>query len=457
MKNSLKRTLILAIISMLCLGLTGCGKMTTEKLLSKMIEATGGRQMTCAELAADIEASYSMDISGADLTLDLSMSMDMKEYVNADPFKGYMEGTIHLAMLNQDIDSDMKIYMKEEDGGISTYTYTGINDEWTHTNGDFDLKEYKKLLEQDTVSRLFTGTETNAITMEEETSVLDGTEVYVLRGNFMGEDVKNLLSGAGASLFMNENMDFDTSFEDISVPMICYVDTATYLPLQIEMDIEGMETIVNQMLESELGELEGTEDLGLEISVSTCHMVMKNFSYDPQEIPEVPSDAIDAIAFREALENVGTMLADGSYVLKSGSTALKLSVPDGFMAQDTADGTVSMVSSDGYRLVTYSLVPELYVEESLSTILDTYTGMFSAMGMELNRDSQPQTISSPLGDSDGYQMTSEGVGIYYTSVPVNSFCLYVLAVDLGGNWSGADEALGSTLAGVRELSISDIQ
>ena len=460
MKNRTGTVVLLATVGTLCLGVTGCGKMTTEKLLTKMNQAVDGRQMTYAEFTEEMEASYQMDVMGANMSMDMSMTMDMKEYVNADPLSGYIEGTVNVNMMEQDVESDMKIYMGEEDGSVSAYVYTGMNDDWSRMDVDFDLEEYKKLLNQNTVANLFAGVGSadESIAMDEETSDLDGTEVYVLRGSFMGEDVEELLSGAGVSMFMGDGMNMDLSLEDLSVPMVCYVDAATYLPVQIEMDIEGMDSLVDQMLESELGQLEGeTEDLGMEISVGTCHVVMKNFSYEPQDIPAVPEEAKEAIAFKEALETVGPTLEDGSYVLKSGSCALRIPLLDGFVEQEVSDGTVSMAGSDGFSLVTYALIPSMYEEQSMTAMIDTYTDLFSAMGVELTADPKSQTIPAPLGASDGYQLVSDGIGLYYTSVPVKGMNLYVLAVDLGGNWLDAKEALTPALAGVRELNYSDLQ
>lgn len=460
MRKTTRTVVLLTAVGALCLGATGCGKMTTEKLLANMSKAVDGRQMTYAEFTEELEASYQMDVMGADLNMDMSMALDMKEYVNADPLNGYMEGTLHIHMMEQDMDSDMKIYMGEEDGAIAAYVYSGLNDDWSRMAMDFDLEEYKKIVSQNNVADLFMspGSGDGSMTMDEETTELNGAEVYVLRGSFMGEEVEELLTGTGGiSLFMGGDTDVDLSLEGLSIPAVCYVDAGTCLPVQLEMDLEGMDSLVDQMLEAELGQLDDDgAGLGMEISVGTCHVVMKNFSFEEQDVPTVPEEALEAIAFKKALETVGSTLEDGSYVLKSGSCALRIPPLEGYVEQAVEDGTVSLAGPDGYSLVTYALVPGMGGTDYLTPMIDSYTELLGAMGVVLS-DPEQQTISAPLGASEGYQMRSEeGAALYYTSVPVKGMNLYVIIIDLGNNWLEAKDALVPALAGVKELTSSDI-
>lgn len=456
MKNY-RKWMLSAAVCMLCIGTTGCGKMSAEKLLANMNKATAGQQITYAELSEDLEASYQMDLMGADMDMQMAMSLDMKEYVNADPLKGYMDGTVHMTMMGQNLESDMQIYMGEEDGSVNAYVYTGLNDDWSYMNMDLDLEEYKQIIGQNTVTSLFAAGEGSSFTLDEETTKLDKAETYVLRGSFMGEAVEELLSGAGISVFMGEENALDLSLEDLSVPMVCYVDTKTYLPVRIEMDIEGMDSMVEQMLEKELGQLEADmDDLNVDISVGTCHVIMKNFSYDPQDIPEVPDEAKEAVAFKEALASASSPLPDGSYIIKSGSVALKVPVPEGYTVQEEGEEAVSFAGPENLSIVNYALVPELYGENSMTAMLDSYRTFFLSLGVELP-EPEPQTIPAPIGASDGYQIVGDGLGLYYTTVPLKGMDLLVLAVDLGGNWRQATDALVPALAGVQQLTYGDLK
>ena len=115
-----KRISLILVLSLLILALAGCGKMTTEKLALKMVEATGGKTMTQATTTMELVLDMTMGQGGMnmDLGMDVTCRMDMK--MQADPYLMYGEISMDMAMeiLGQTMEETVntKNYMELVDG-----------------------------------------------------------------------------------------------------------------------------------------------------------------------------------------------------------------------------------------------------------------------------------------------------------------------------------------------------
>ena len=251
--------LILALVMML--ALSGCGKMTTEKLALKMVEATGGKMMTQATTTMDMELDMTMGQGG--MTMDLAMEIMGQT----------MEETVKT-----------KTYMELADGKAVNYVYDEASGIWQSTEVDvmdsvtagMDYGFLKDMIPE--------------ITMDEEIQTLNGTEVYVLRMTITGAQMQNAMGGAVdmESMLGQAGLNGELDFSVMSVPTVMYVDAKTYLPVKMEMEIMGMGEVMKSMMGQMVGAMDG---MGLDISIPVCKVVYENIGFDPVEVPEVPAEA----------------------------------------------------------------------------------------------------------------------------------------------------------------------
>lgn len=440
-----------AILGFACLMATGCGKMTAEKLTEKINKAVVGKQITYAEIVMDMEASYDMTVMGMDMSMDLNWSMDLNQWVNANPFAGYSEGHLNMNLLGQEIDSNIKAHTVIEDDQIISYSYVEMMDKWTREDMGISASDYEELL----LTTPTIGTDTSKIVLDEETTDLEGKEVYVLHLNYTGEDIEMILSETGA---LNGMLDIpEGAMSEISVPAITYVDAKTFLPVQIEMDIEGMEESVNQMISQQMESMgEYMDETDVSVKVGKCHVVMKNFSYDVQEIPEVPQEALDALAFAEALENAGTTLPDGRYLLKYESNAIALPEIEGYTMNVVSDGNVEFYSNNGMQMVSISVMPAGMSEYVVSEAVSGYETLFTTLGAALETSDAPETVGTHLGDAEVNRMGTNGLNIYYSVIPVGGLETFIMALDMTGQWQDAADIIVPVTDAISEVTLEDL-
>lgn len=452
MKRFKKLLMLGMILSLLCLTATGCGEMTAEKLAGKMNGAAEGKQITCADMEMELEASYAMNLMGMDMSTDMAMDMDLGMQFNAEPFAGYTEGHLKMTLMDQEIDTDIKAHTVIEDDEIVTYGYTGMTDTWSRQDTGLGASEYEQLLLTAPVEEY----DASEFELEEETADLDGSEVYVLHLSYTGEEMEMILSEMGSFSGMS-GID-EGSMSDITVPATVYVDAQTFLPVRIEMDIEGMENLVNNMLEQEIQNL-GEYAQGAEISVEVgkCHAVMKNFGYDVQQIPEVPQEARDSIALAEALENAGTTLPDGRYLLKYEGSALALSELDGYIIEGVSGANAELYSENGLQMIAMAGMPAGMTDAALEETVSSYEAMFTSMGITMETIDTPETVTTQFGDVTVTQMEGSGLNLYYTTIPAGSMEMLIMAIDMNGEWQQAADIIVPAAGALSEVTLEDLQ
>lgn len=440
------------MVSMLILTATGCGKMTAEKLNEKMKEAAAEKQMTYAEIVMDLDASYDMNIMGAEMTVPFNMDLDLNQSVSAEPFSGYMDGHIKGEVLGQQIDSDIKVHTVIEDDKIITYSYTGMTDSWSREDAGLSAAEYEEFM----VKAPEIDVAPEAMNLEEETTMLDGQEVYVLRLDFTGDDIENIFSETGV---LSDMLDIEEgSMSEITIPSVSYIDTKTFLPVQIDMSIEGMNQYINQMLLQEMEGMElSEEDADVQVEVTKCQLVMKNFKYDVQDIPEVPQEVFDELAFAEMLALSGDTLSDGRYLIKYGNSAVAITEFGDYTLNSLVDGAAEFYSNDGMKMVSLSGMPAATAEQVLTQSVSEYKSYFESMGMPLEAALDPVTVPTSLGDINVEGMASAGVKIYYSAIPVDGMDLFVMALDLVGEWQEPADILVPLCDAVSEVTLEDLQ
>ena len=280
MKKLTKLIALLLVLAMV-LAFSGCGKMTAEKLVAKMAVACVKNPVT--QETMDMEFDMSIGAQGFMLSMDVMMTMDM--VMSTDPYKAYMDMEMSMSMLGQNYTENMQMYMQEADGTMTAYTYTESTDLWT--------KQETEVSSKDTTANYDWLKELSAdmLSLDEDTQSVAVHEVYVLRCTVTGEQMQQMMSSvSGIQEALGEVGMSGLDMSALTVPMVLYVDTKTYLPVQMEMEMQGMDDMMNGMMDDLLGEAGAA--LGMEIEVGQIKCVCRDISYDAAVVPEVPQEAI---------------------------------------------------------------------------------------------------------------------------------------------------------------------
>lgn len=262
MRKSIVSVLTVCVLLLgLLTGCSGAGKVTAESLLKdvqKNMESVKSMEShTAMEMSMDMPA-----LGGS-----IDMNMDMTMSTTMDPVVNYMQGSIGL--LGQTM--DMENYSIVE--GDQIITYTGMMGEWMVQKMPYD---------EEAVNTVDTGEDAllanlEALTLEEKTEDVNGTEAYIISGTIEGEDIENLM---GSMEDILGGMTGDTSMDmaGLIVEFKYAVSKEGKMPLYMDMNFSGLT----------VGE--GDE----KVTISNFSMKMEYTAFDSVDPITVPQNIIDS-------------------------------------------------------------------------------------------------------------------------------------------------------------------
>lgn len=350
----IRKLTALALCAVLLLGLmTGCQKpMDAETLVQKMNEAIGDKSPSSMTIAMELEMT--MKVQGT--SMDMSIALD-SALVQSDT-ASYVDMDMTLGMLGIKQEMNMETYTTLEDGKYVNYLYSELDDTWLRSEVDADgLSDQAPVTAYASLAEL----PPEELTLDEEKQTLNDREVYVLRATLSGAQMQDTFTSAlGTSA---EDLDEMTAtvmkemdFTPVSAPTVFYIDAETFLPVKMEMDIQGMGEVMSSMMGAVMSSLVaglGTEDTEITVDVTTCTFLSDAISFESVEVPAVPQEGIDAAA-------ANPLQSDGSYILRDGDNAVRIVLPEGYTVLDADEYYVTFVNDDYTVYGEYSL---LYTDE----------------------------------------------------------------------------------------------
>lgn len=78
-----------------------------------------------------------------------------------------------------------------------------------------------------------------------------------------------------------------------TLKVVFHIDTETFLPVQMEFGIEGMNELMTDYLEQNMGDL---SSLGMEMEIGTISVIVNGCIYEAVEVSQVPQEALDSDA-----------------------------------------------------------------------------------------------------------------------------------------------------------------
>ena len=288
---------VLGTASMLC-GFDNT--QTANDVLQKTQEATKNVAGATMTMKMNLDGAVNVSDGSTTSTLQAKLTGDFDMAANTDPYGMKMEGTVAMSFFGQNQTVDLEMYgLTNEDGAFDSYIYskdsaTGEG-QWQHTtDSSIDYSQLINLSNSFNVSDYADW----GLTFElaPEAAEVDGKECYLLTA-VIDKDSLNTLINKSSEL-TGEDLSSDTDvatalayLDGISLKLQYYIDTTTYLPVSMHMDLNDSDlTNLNALL---AGALASSDD------TSTAELVLNDLSFD---ISCVYGDAVDITVPDEAIQ-----------------------------------------------------------------------------------------------------------------------------------------------------------
>lgn len=425
--NFLKKLAVFLTAGTMALSLTACGGMTVEKLLVEMDDAIAGKTMSQASMALEVVAS----MTTAGETSDMEIALEADVMTSTEPRAAFIDMEIDSTTAGAKTNETMQLYLQEEDGEMVNYIHTDSLDMWTKAEMSMSVEDFDSSFSNPEGEPAALPED---LTLAEETQIVENRETYVLDATLSGENLQATadempeLDEALSQLGMSD-IDFD--FTSISAPISIYVDTETYMPLRMEMEIQGMNELVNGIIDSIMGSmmsgLTGLEDAGdlgidmseleaemgemdIEVDVTTAKIVINNISYDAVEVPAVPEDG--KIMAEQLSFNPDQ--GDGTYVIQEGGYAVRISAPEGWTAYDMSYDYLTYAADDGMQEATYMMYTDMTSDDFAYYVEEFYVPSYTAEGAYVSHGA-----GSKIGEFETmYIECGDGINVYFAWAPV---------------------------------------
>ena len=394
----MKKIVALALCLVMVLGLmTGCQKgIDAKTVYQNMSEAV----KTVTAQSADVEMDLEMKMSTMGMTVTIGMVMDMTSMVKSDLSSAYMDMSMEMKALGETEEMKMEMYGTMEDGALVYYTYDSTEDLWVKTSMD----EYADMMNKlKGMSMQFTDVTSDSLFLAKLPETINDRKCYKLTEQINGESIQELMGDymttALNQMTGTEELDEESmaqleavmkelDWSKLSGSVVYYVDTESFLPVEMSMEILGLGDVFNSMIGALMEQIaaeyeEYAEEIPeFSVEIPAFKITSKNMSYnDDVQIPELPQEAIDnAIDADEMLELEDELVsdtellnppqADGSYLMTMGSNHVRVMLPEGYTAYMTDAEIVIGMSEDELNNVTYVLMPEMTGEDMLNSFND---------------------------------------------------------------------------------------
>ena len=369
----MKKIVALALVLVMVLGLmAGCGEkpMDAVTLAKKMDEAN--QNLTDLAAKMGMELDFSLGMPG--MTMDMGLAMDMDMQYKMDMSASYTAGTMTVEAMGMTEEVRLETYMAMEGDKLISYAYDAESEMWLKAEEDLAAMKTQQENLLGVVLKL-SDIPAEKMVLAEEQETVDGKSCYVLTvtldGSYVQDGVGTVLDAAPA-----EMADLDLSgLEDMdlsamTIKTVYRVDAATFRPVQIDLEIQGMGEVLSELLGGLLGALAGDESAEMTVDVPKCVVSMKQMRYEDVAVPAVPQDAIDNAVTEdelmgdledwgdEELELTNPPQADGSFLMNMGQTAIRIVLPEGNTALMSEPEFLSVMTDDYAVSVSYIPVPE---------------------------------------------------------------------------------------------------
>ena len=304
--------------------------MTAEDLYAEIKTAMENNEATKMAMDMSFSISYEEGEGDAAVTTTISYKMLLDTVISTDPFGAYALSAIEMGTEGFSMDVTVDMYIVEEDG--QAVMYMQVLDAWTRSESGMTVAEFLTSGEMTEISTedVWSADAVPAdMVLEEDTVMMDGTEVYVLHANISGGITADALAELGVEL--------EPDGAEIMVPVTYYVDAQNYTILKMDAEMAALsDLLAAAMVEDLLGVDSDPDALTIDFPNAVYTL-----GYGPQEVPAVPQEAFDYIANDQAgtedpetalpIAGEASDLGDGTFVLPCGDEAIQIATPAGWI------------------------------------------------------------------------------------------------------------------------------
>lgn len=278
MNNKLRKILLTGVLSgTMLLGLVGCGKPTTESLITKMISQN--KDVESATLAMKLDGKIEME--GQSVELGMDMDMDMTK----DPYAMYMQGEMGTSILGQEETMNMEMYgISVGDDEMELYV-TLDGEEWSKSTESTEQSE-----DTDLGSLLSLGDDlldvVDSFKLKEETVQVNDVECYQMRGGIDGKMLQEILDKSGLSESQG-NVFGALNLEDSKLPIEINVSKKSG-------DLVCMKMNLSSVMEESMASFAGEYATNVEIEGFIMEISYDNLNkVDKIEVPKEVKEAAE--------------------------------------------------------------------------------------------------------------------------------------------------------------------
>lgn len=305
----MKRNLILALAavgaaSMLC-GFDSAE--TADTVMQKMQEAGAAATGMTLDMVMDVDVDVNIGDGETTSTLGIALGGDFAMEATTAPFAMSMDGTMNFSALGSGQEMAMKMYgVTNEAGALETYVYvadaaTG-EEEWVYDVEDsINLNELMASSAEMAVDASQLAEWGLVFELAPEAVDVDGTECYKVFTTIDAATFDTILTKSaeltGEDLSEIEELNTALALLDgVKLNLSYCVDTATYLPVSIHMDMNDSDlSSINALVQSLMSMDESTAGTTIEILLNNVAIDVATVYGDIEPIT-VPQEALDAVA-----------------------------------------------------------------------------------------------------------------------------------------------------------------
>ena len=401
------RTILLAAALGLLMTTAGCG-MTTETLQQRTAEALAATPATSLEG----EYSYTMTLEEptTGVTVEMDLACTMEETISADPQTVYMKMDMDATVMGVTVPVNMEVYAFSEEG----VAYTCLGNVWTKSplpDTQMDTQTTIDLWDQPA----------DTLTLDRETTPVGESEAYRLSGTVAGDQMQVMLDSLLQSMTGVIEQDTQTGKEQqeavdllgkmdlssISADVVTLIDTETFLPVQQDTTIRGLDQAMAPMMEGLTA--------GMKVNMPQEMTLHFTLGYEPVEPATLPEGAAESAARYARLLEGDPDNGDGTYTIQESGAYLDVATPDGYLLEDSGYDMVRFRSQADDRTVQYQLyylpagvgtledVPFLDQQEAYALEPDGVCRAYLAGPTPVGPDSWTDVLAT--GDYDPYDFT----------------------------------------------------
>ena len=281
------------------------GEVTVDDVLAGYSAAS--KEATQFTSAVDMKADASIDVPDMQTTFGMTADGAMDIACTIDPINIATTGNFNVSAAGSDIAVDLQLYMvTEEDGSLGTYSKTSTSEDeeasWSYDT--VPAEDAAAVLQMIRSADIDLSKLPIQFTLGEGTVEAQGHECYQLLAALTGEDLLSLVQFAVESageaaeeIPVDELNQILPMLSGIVVNVEIDVDTASYLPIHMHMDLEGTDWTTIGAVFAQYAQLTNDDGSLMSVSINVPELYIDYvYDYDAAVDVTVPEEALAAAA-----------------------------------------------------------------------------------------------------------------------------------------------------------------